>query len=506
MLKRLLTAACTATLVFNVGLFAASGQATRRDGGIRLSSGLKITSVTPSRKDKADGAGGIGIASEPVPYPQPPIGGFSPLVAITTSDQKSGDDFDWEHRLENSYVGRPLNGPAEENFVVGILDTGATVDLVAGANAEMLGLAGRYLTGNEAPIGGVGGEMPALVTQPVGFFAASLSAILPDGRLDLTRVTGHSNVCAVVTPPIICGDTEEVTAALGNPLLAFRSTEIRVDRPQKAIVRDEVHIGPDVIMRGSYTPSTKDYPRRIPIELGGLSPVTTASYYGMFDPFDPWLEIEPISPTALSMFALGLPTGGAFFTEVGVLHGPPGPLNSIQNVRFMLDTGAQGSIMHPNLAARLNLPIEPDFVMQACGIGGAIELPGYYVDYLRINALGGALEYARVPFVVMDIASPEGGPLDGVLGMNLFWNRNVVLDPSTSGGGFLHVSNPVPYAYIDLNLDDAVDVADFAIFASAWHTTPADPAWNPLCDFYVDEVIDARDLEAFAEAWVNQLQ
>jgi hypothetical protein len=128
------------------------------------------------------------------------------------------------------------------------------------------------------------------------------------------------------------------------------------------------------------------------------------------------------------------------------------------------------------------------------------------VDYVRINALGGALEFSHVPFVVVDMESSEGGSLDGILGTNFFWNRNVVLEPITTGSGYLHVSDPVPYAYIDLNFDDVVDVADFAILASAWGSTPSDPEWNRLCDFYLDEVIDIRDLEAFVDSWLAMLE
>ncbi len=475
-----------------------------RSGGIRLSNGLRIVSVTPQPEAPGPYAS-IRIAAEPTPHVQPPVGGFLPLVAVTTSDRRSGDDFDWEHRLENAYTGRVLNAPAEENYVIGILDTGASADLIAGSNADLLGLVGRYLTSNEVEVGGVGGTMMATVTQPVGIFAAGLAAIQPDGRLDLSQVVGHSNVCALVTPPIICGEVEQVTAALGNPLLAFKSTEIRVDTPRRAIVADKVYISPDVVIHSSYTPPVKEFPHKIPIELAGPTPVTTANYYAMFDPFDPLWEITPTAPTALSMFALSIPTGGAFFTEIGVLQGEPGPLNTIQNIRVMLDTGAQSSILHPNMAAKLNLPIEPDFIAQACGIGGLTEVPGYYIDYVRINALGGAMEFSRAPFVVLDVQSPEGGTLDGILGMNFFWNRNVVLEPSVSGGGYLHVSAPVPYAYVDLNFDDVVDMTDFAIFASAWRTTPADPAWNGLCDFYLDEMIDARDLQAFIDSWMNTL-
>jgi hypothetical protein len=241
------------------------------------------------------------------------------------------------------------------------------------------------------------------------------------------------------------------------------------------------------------------------MELSGLSPVATASYYAFPDFEDILGEWYPMLPTLLSLMAMSIPTGGAFFADVGVLQGEPGPLNTLRTARMLVDTGAQSSVISSNLAARLNLPLEPDFTAQICGVGGSSEAPGYYIDFVRIDAMGGALEFAHVPFIVLDMESPEGGSLDGILGMNLFWNRNVVLEPTTSGTAFLHVSDPVPYAYIDLNFDDVVDGLDYAIFAAAWRSTPADPAWNPRCDLFVDEVIDARDLQAFMDSWQHML-
>ena len=510
MLTRVLTATCISALCLTIGLSAASAQPYHQDVGIRLSNGLKIISVSPARKDVSAG-GAIRIASESAGRPQPPLAGFSPLIAIATSDKKSSDDFDFEHALVSSYVGQPLNPPAEDNFVIGILDTGSVVDLAAGESAEILGLKGRYLTASAFPIGGVSGQMDTMITQPIGIFAAGLGAVRANGKLDLSQLVGHTNVAALAAPAITCDNSEEeVSAVLGTPMLAFYTTVIHVDQPRKVVVRGKTHIGPDIEIMDFYAPSTNEYRRRIPIELGGLSPMSTASYYAFPDLSGDWEDIlgewEPIVPTLLSMMSGDLPLGGAFFTELQIVHGEPGPLNPLQTMRVLIDTGAQSSIMSSNVAAGLNLPLEPDFTVQICGIGGVSEAPGYFVDYVRINAMGGALEYGHVPFVVIDMESPEGDPLDGVLGMNFFWNRNVVLEPTVSGAGFLHVSDPVPYAFIDLNLDDVVDVTDFAIFAAAWHTTPTDPAWNSRCDFYVDEVIDARDLEAFTEAWMNVLR
>jgi hypothetical protein len=507
MTRRLLILTGAIVLYVNIGLWAAGTPIVPQNHGIRLANGLRITAVTPSDKSPRRSPD-IRIAAETPSLPQPPVAGFSPLIAIVTSDRRSSDDFDWEHALASSYVGKPLNAPAEKNFVVGILDTGSVVDLAAGDSAGILGLTGSHLTTSTFPIGGVSGTTDTTITQPIGVFAAGLGAVDPNGQLDLTKLVGHTNVAALASPDISCDNGESVTAIVGTPFIAFYTTIINVNQPRRVVVRGAPYIGPDIQITDSYTPDPAVYRHRIPMELGGLSPVATASYYAFPDLSD-WENILgewlPLTPTLLSMGAMTLPMGGSFFADVGVLQGEPGPLNILRSARMLVDTGAQSSIISSNLAAKLNLPLEPDFVAEICGVGGSNAAPGYYLDYVRIDAMGGALEFAHVPFIVLDMESPEGGSLDGILGMNFFWNRNVVLEPTTSGSGFLHLSDPVPYAYIDLNDDGVVDGMDFAVFAAAWHTTPADPAWNPRCDLFLDEVIDAHDLEAFTDSWLNML-
>jgi hypothetical protein len=507
MLGRLFTLTCIIASCVNLGLGAGAAPIVSQNPGIRLANGMKIISVTPSAHS-LESLPDIRIAAETAPFPRPPMAGFSPLGAIVTSDRHSSDDFDWEHAQASSYVGQPLNPPAEKNFVVGILDTGTVVDMAAGDSTQILGLKGSHLTTNDFPIGGVSGTQDTKITQPIGIFAAGLGAVKPDGQLDLSKLVGHTNVAALAAPAIQCDNGDDVSAIVGTPLLAFYTTVIHVDRPHKVVVRGKTYIGPDIQITSSYKPSPSEYRHKIPMELGGLSPVSTASYYAFPDMSD-WENILgawlPLTPTLLSMAGGDLPMGGSFFADVGVLQGQAGPLNPLQTARMLVDTGAQSSIISSNIAAKLNLPLEPDFTAQICGVGGMSEVSGYYIDYVRINAMGGALEFAHVPFVVLDMDSPEGGSLDGILGMNLFWNRNVVLEPTTSGTGFLHISDPVPFASIDLNLDGVVDGQDFAVFAAAWRTTVADPAWNPMCDLFVDDVIDARDLEAFVDAWASAM-
>jgi hypothetical protein len=56
----------------------------------------------------------------------------------------------------------------------------------------------------------------------------------------------------------------------------------------------------------------------------------------------------------------------------------------------------------------------------------------------------------------------------------------------------------------DLNHDGVVDMADFAVFTSAWLAKPGDASWNPDCDISTpaDDFIDAQDLAVFVQDWL----
>ena len=254
MFRRLSILTCIIVSCVTAGLHAGSVPAIPPSTGFRLANGMKIISVTPSAKS-LQAAPDIRIAAETPSLPRPPMAGFSPLVAIVTSDRRSSDDFDWEHALASSYVGKPLNPPAEQNFVVGVLDTGSVVDLVAGDSAQILGLKGSNLTTSEFPIGGVSGTMDTIITKPIGVFAAGLAAIKADGQLDLSKLVGHTNVAALASPPIGCDNGEDVSALVGTPLLAFYTTIINVNQPRRVVVRGKTYIGPDIQITDSYTPS-----------------------------------------------------------------------------------------------------------------------------------------------------------------------------------------------------------------------------------------------------------
>ena len=125
-----------------------------------------------------------------------------------------------------------------------------------------------------------------------------------------------------------------------------------------------------------------------------------------------------------------------------------------------------------------------------------------------MNASGGALQFSRAPFIVLDLPSPEGGSLDGILGMNFFWNRNVIFEPSLTGSSFFDVSDPIPVAFGDSDVDFHVDAAD-ASFFFACMTGPTSTGVSPECDHLdadFDGSIDLGDLAKLQNCFSGSAQ
>ena len=75
--------------------------------------------------------------------------------------------------------------------------------------------------------------------------------------------------------------------------------------------------------------------------------------------------------------------------------------------------------------------------------------PGFYVDSIEIPAVGEWLTARTVPVVLLDVFSPEGGTLDGIIGTNLFVDFNLVL---RGGGMFFQPDPALEFAPIEADL------------------------------------------------------
>ena len=437
----------------------------------------------------------------------PPIAGFVPRVAVAVTDRRSADD-DWAAQSHMSVVGRHLTNSPETTFVIGLFDTGASTHVVGYAAASRTGIQDAgLLTSSVTELVGATNSVFARVSHPLALFMDGLAAIDADSMtLDESRMVGQSNVSVLVgDEPAL--DQPDLPTVIGSPMSVYFVTVINNDNPITVTQDGNDLTSPDIRFYEHSDPGIPVYENNIPLNLipaGGLNVQYIIDFEAIID-----FTFQPGSPSVI----FGIGAQSLFFVNSVDLQA--GTHSAIDKQRFMVDTGAQVTVISSGIGSRLGLdPANPDFEVDIQDVTGEITIhPGFYVDSLQIPALGDWLEFTNVPVVLLDVASPEGGTLDGIIGMNLFVDFNLVL----RGGGLLGQDPPsLAYEFIRTPLigdiapeggDGIVDLFDFAILADAWLATPASAGWNPKADLAPagspDGKVDFHDLTVFAEHWLE---
>ena len=438
----------------------------------------------------------------------PPLNGFVPWIAVALTDERSGE-LELDAVPQFSVVGEYLVEEPETGYGIGIFDTGAGAHIISAVDAAQTGLYGykpSLITESSIEVSGVIGSASVWVSQPIGLFIDGLNAIDPNGlKLDNTAMVGQLNVSIGVGDPI---DSPNVPTVIGTPMSVFMTAVIRNDK-QIAIVRDgEEFTGPAMAFYEAEDPEIPDYPNSIPLELRPSGSVAVQYFPNILDPFDPAFG-EPMSPSVMTAF---LPSQSLFFaSSVDVTDEGR---SAIDKDGFMLDTGAQVTVLSEAIGARLGLnEANAEFEVEIIGVtGDSIMAPGFVIDSLEITAIPEWLSFTNIPVVMLDVDSPEGGTLDGIIGMNLFTNFNLVL----RGGGLPDFGGhsldfapiaPRPIGDIAPGIGDGiVDYRDIAALASAWLTTSESSQWNSAADLAPldspDGRIDFLDFAVMAENWL----
>jgi hypothetical protein len=433
----------------------------------------------------------------------PPVDGFVPWIAVLITDAR-GDELELDAVPRTEVIGNKPAANPQTDYAIGIFDTGASASVMsyAAATAGRLFSAG-LVTDNQIEVTGVTGSAYVWVSQPLGLFIDGLGALELDGRLvDTSLMVGETNVSIGIGDAV---DSPNLPTAIGTPLSVYFAAEVRNDR-QVAVIRDGNAVsGPDIRFYDLADPALPGYPNLIPLELRPLGGVAVQYIISLDDIFD-------FSPGAPSVI-IGQSSQSIFFLSSVDLY--EGNHTAYDKSRFMLDTGAQISVIGSRIAARLGLnPANEEFEVEIQGVtGDVITAPGFYVDKVEIPALGEWLSYTNVPVVLLDIPSPEGGTVDGIIGMNLFLEFNFLLN----GSGLPSYTNPtLEFGPIPEHLaadfaprggDGVVDLLDLAVFIQAWLATaePVSENWDARCDLAPAAQPDGRvnllDLAVFAENW-----
>jgi len=436
----------------------------------------------------------------------PPVAGFVPLITVAVTDKRS-DDADWVAETHSSVVGKYLTKSPETDFTIGLFDTGASVHLMGYAAAKRTGIyAADLLTPSTVEIIGATNSVFAGVSQPLAIFVDGLAAIDPNGmNFDDSNMVGQSNISIVVGDEPL-PDQPDLPVAIGSLMSVNFVTSISNDHPVTVMYDGNDYTSPDIRFYDYDDAGIPEYANHLPLNFIPSSSINVQYFPDIEGIMD--FVFQPGSPSTV----IGSLSQSLFFVDSVDLHN--GTFSAVDKDRFMLDTGAQITVIGSSIGSRLGLdPANADFEVDIEDVTGEVTInPGFYIDSLDIPALGSWLSYTNVPVVLLDISSPEGGALDGIIGMNLLTNFNLVL----RGGGLPDYGGhsldfepiaPRPLGDIAPGIGDGiVDLRDIAALANLWLTTPESQQWNPDADIAPpgapDGRIDFLDFAVMAENWL----
>ncbi len=426
----------------------------------------------------------------------PPLDGFVPQVAISITD-KNKPDLELDADTHTSVVGTDAASNPQTGYAIGIFDSGASTHVIGYENSILTGLytsggsqVSKYFTSNPVAISGVTGSVEAIVSEPLGVFIDGLGSINTNNLLlDRSQMVGESNFAiAIGDEPVGIPD---LVTAIGSPMSVYFCTVINNSKQVSLVRNDTLYTSPDLVFYEPDDTSCPEYTTSIPLELRPLG-ATSVQYVPVSNPLDIF-DFLPGSPSVI----VGNLTQSLFFVHSVDIYEEDN--SAIDKDRFMLDTGAQVTVIGNRIAARLGLnPDANEFIVEIVGVTGeSIDAPGFYIDLLEIPALGEWLSFENVPVILLDIASPEGGTLDGIIGMNLFVDFNLVL----RGGGLFLTDDPaLEFEPIDFfkvadiapqGGDGVVNYLDLQVLTEHWLTTPELANWDPSYDVAPHPVRDA---------------
>jgi predicted aspartyl protease len=450
----------TILFVLALPLQAARESWQRKDVDWQAGGGRRIKSIhypkdkpLPTRVEQQAGAksttrGRLKMAAAPdeMLVEAPPVDGFVPWIAVSITKERKAE-LEMEAEVETSVRGSyPTGIKPQTDYIIGLFDTGASAHVMGYADATRAGVFKGLVTSNETVITGVTGSVTASVSQPLAVFIDGLDAIAPDTLvLDQSGMMGQSNVAVVVGQDP--EDRPDLPTAIGTPLSVYYTTLIRNDRVLTVQRDGETFSAPDITMYEADDPETPSFSNVIPLELRPLGAVSVQYIPSVDFGFGSDWDLDDIlgggdfstdSPPASPSVIIGNLSQSLFFVHsVDVYEGEK---SAIDKNRFMLDTGAQITVVGSRIAARLQLdPANPEFEVEIEGVTGDVTMaPGYYIDALEIPALGQWFRAKEIPVVFLDMPSPEGGTLDGIIGMNLFVDFNLIV----RGGGLFLQDDP----------------------------------------------------------------
>jgi len=467
---------------------------------------VKVKEITEKAALKyAESAGGSVFAGV---ISGPPVDGFVPWIVVAATDE--ADAWEFDAYPSDEVVGDYLTANPEAHYAIGIFDTGAGTHVIGDDDAVKMGIAPGMVTTLGVELAGATGSAIAYTSRPLGIFVAGLDALDSDGLLmDDSTLMGEYNVSVLVGDPV---ESANLPTVAGMPLAVYCSAAFCNNKELFVSIDGNDYRSPYITFYGLSDSSVPSYPNLIDLQLRPSD--AAAVQYFPCDLLDLCGSEPDGTPVYPSMIWGGFSSQSVYFVPwVNLADGA----YSISGVdEFMLDTGAQVTVISRTMASGMHLNTdEPEFEVEIQDVTGQITYePGFYLDSLQMPADGQWLEYTDVPVVVINVNSPEGGYLDGIIGMNLFVDLNFVIKGgglAGQGGATLEFefACQIPGDIAGGCYQCAVDVEDMAALADGWlgSDEPRTDNWNANADLAPqptpDGIVNLLDFAVLAEHWLE---
>ncbi|WP_197527678.1 retropepsin-like aspartic protease [Posidoniimonas polymericola] len=388
------------------------------------------------------------------------LGGFIPFVGFGMTDEsKTLDSLDLGDipfiADASDSPGAPLLGAGgTPYFDLALFDSGAATHIItqeafAGFDIQGAGLRGT----NTQIVGGATGQILLEINDAAGIYAAGLGDRTSAGTslgISQSALRGETSFATLTAP-----NEWELPNIIGLPMAAHHTVVIRNDQPQIFQHQGRTVRTPQIEFSEIGTGASEGITRRAPLLLQpGIGFVQGPQYVFNLD-FDDILsgggDIDVANnPASPSVIQDSSGNGGGMYLEVDFANDG----RTQQDKALLFDTGADLTVISQQMAVRLGFDAvldTPDFVLSVEGSGGVQDgVPGFYIDELNVDTIGGSFTLTNVPVAVLDVTNPNdpGNIIDGIIGTHLFNGRNLVIDanPSIGQGGVgpsLYIGDPV---------------------------------------------------------------
>ncbi len=404
-----------AAIVTTLGMIPAVGLAIDIPT-IELDSGIKIVATQRAVPS---------FQAYPI-IPSVPINGFEPKIIFTLTDAEDPDDFVWTANRSTTVEGNFISGTASPHYAVATLDSGGQTHLVAynelgspGFDFFNSGKDGGYT----AQLGGASGSEFADVSDPIAIYTTGFANVTTGGSPTVNSATlqGQTNVSVLTSQ-----EGSALPSLVGLPIFAQYGVSIKNSETITRTVNGKSYKTPNITLT-DHNPTTGTGPiaglnHRAALDLADPfnSSTSQPAFIPSFDDFQN-LHENPQTPSFWSFP----------FIETSYSHTDGSRLSD-----FLFDTGAQVTVLSEQRAVDVGFDVStdtPDFTVEVAGVGGTTtQVPGFYLQSLTLSASGGSLVLSNVPVLVLNVVDPHDGVgfVDGIVGMNLFHNRDLFVNLS----------------------------------------------------------------------------